>query len=306
MAKGYGAAKSGATINSAVKKIFKIDSKCVLCRLRGQNRSVTSRDLCPSNSRDVVCVSWIQKGAPSLVFEHPNLGEAQTENIDNSDIIVFRAFSAWRLIHGEDFADQTILIFPPGILRCNIGVVTQTAIKFNSTISPTAELCRYLIERLRIGVENNRKTCIAEQIDVVGRCVDAIIQSQSSQPLAGDRGPEGQAKATLRTHREEEIHRVKRVIRENIQDPNLSPRDIAKRACMSERKLYYLAKMIGMTPAVIIRQERLEYCKAIIEKGDATLNLSELSRAAGFKSYSHFSNLFRKEFSISPRLYLKG
>ena len=94
----------------------------------------------------------------------------------------------------------------------------------------------------------------------------------------------------------------KRFLDENITDPELRIRDLAKRCSMSEawfRKEF--EKYYGSPPLEYIKQKRLETAKLLLQTG--IYSVTEIAFRSGFESSSYFSAEFRRTEGLSPREY---
>lgn len=63
----------------------------------------------------------------------------------------------------------------------------------------------------------------------------------------------------------------------------------------------YFKKLTGYPPAKYITLRRLELAKNLLEESE--LSISDIMYRVGFNDLSHFSKLFKKHYSLSPRAY---
>jgi len=99
-------------------------------------------------------------------------------------------------------------------------------------------------------------------------------------------------------------HRLRHVtefIEENLEN-DLSLAEIAQAADLSP---YHFArsfkKTTGFTPIQFLMQRRIEYAKSML--CETELTIAEIGLSAGFKNQSHFTTLFRKFTTMTPKAY---
>ncbi len=97
------------------------------------------------------------------------------------------------------------------------------------------------------------------------------------------------------------LRRVTEFIEENL-DRDLELAEIARAAELSP---YHFARSFkqttGFTPIQFLMQRRVETAKRLLTESDAAI--VEVGLRAGFKNQSHFTTLFRKLTSLTPRAY---
>lgn len=82
----------------------------------------------------------------------------------------------------------------------------------------------------------------------------------------------------------------------------LSNSHLAERFHLDPRSfIRYFKKLTGYSPAKYILMKRMERAKKLLEESD--LSVSEIMWQVGFDDLSHFSKLFKKHYSLSPRSY---
>ena len=97
------------------------------------------------------------------------------------------------------------------------------------------------------------------------------------------------------------LRRVKEFITENLEE-DLSLAEISAVADLSQ---FHFArafrKSTGLTPQQFLMQQRIERAKELLAKND--LPIVEISLRTGFKNQSHFTSLFRKFTTITPKVW---
>jgi AraC-like DNA-binding protein len=93
--------------------------------------------------------------------------------------------------------------------------------------------------------------------------------------------------------------RAQRVVNQRLHDPSFDREALADALGISVRGLSRLFSSLQTSPSDYIRMRRLEQCRcALLEP--AGMTVTEIALANGFNDSSHFSNVFRKEFGMSP------
>lgn len=109
-------------------------------------------------------------------------------------------------------------------------------------------------------------------------------------PLSGVEEPNEFLKTVLRT------------IERRLHDPAFSVEDLADEVSLSRRHLTRRLKALAYTtPAALIRDRRIDRAKKQLEDNPSTV--AEVGRAVGFRSASHFSQVFREEVGCPPSTY---
>ncbi|MBC6459111.1 helix-turn-helix domain-containing protein [Actinomadura sp. HBU206391] len=96
--------------------------------------------------------------------------------------------------------------------------------------------------------------------------------------------------------------RIHTFIREHLADPELSPEMVAAANGISIRSLHRLFRSQDVTVAGWIRARRLERCRRdLADPAYYGESIGVIAARWGFTSASHFANLFRKAYGVSPR-----
>jgi len=94
-------------------------------------------------------------------------------------------------------------------------------------------------------------------------------------------------------------------IRENVADEGLNVAHLAKALATSESSLRRRLQDIGgITPADLIRDERLKYANILLTTGSVS-TVSEAAGKVGFRTPSHFARLYQKTYDASPKEHLR-
>lgn len=97
---------------------------------------------------------------------------------------------------------------------------------------------------------------------------------------------------------------IKSFIDSRLNDPGLTPAEIAKANGISLRYLHYLFESSGTSVSEWVREQRLIKCQQKLVsdqyEGDS---ITDIAFSMGFNSSSHFSRLFKKRFGMAPRSF---
>lgn len=100
------------------------------------------------------------------------------------------------------------------------------------------------------------------------------------------------------------LRHVKEFIEEHLED-DLSLAELSAAAGLSQ---FHFARAFrtstGSTPQQFVMQRRIERAKELLSKND--LPIVEVSLRTGFKNQSHFTSLFRKFTSLTPKMWREG
>lgn len=98
---------------------------------------------------------------------------------------------------------------------------------------------------------------------------------------------------------------LKKVIDENLSNPDLSPDQLANAMGVSRTKLYRDLKRIdGQSLSDYVRNVRLE--KAAFLLVNSELNVQEIMNEVGFANSSHFTKIFKLKYEMPPTEYKKN
>jgi len=107
--------------------------------------------------------------------------------------------------------------------------------------------------------------------------------------------PEGGAQAAL-------VHRIYQNVERRLDDPELSPAEVAAGVGVSERYLQKLLEGAGANFSQHLRERRLQRTHAdLMSPLEAQRSISEIAYGAGYNDAAHFSRAFRQRFGQTPR-----
>ncbi|HEC00446.1 MAG TPA: transcriptional regulator FeaR [Sphingomonadales bacterium] len=101
-----------------------------------------------------------------------------------------------------------------------------------------------------------------------------------------------------------QLSHIRKIIEQNLTDPNLSPTMVAKLCGISTRHLHRLFKGDGVSFGEWVRRRRLsEARRQLANKHFSGQSIIQIAFHWGFNDAAHFSRCFRQEFGQSPRQY---
>ncbi len=149
-------------------------------------------------------------------------------------------------------------------------------------------VCRDLL----VSLNTSREEISASQFDLIcDQVVDlASIAMAGELDIAEETGTEAVFQA------------VRRHIRENVTDPDLSVATLATAVNWSGRYIQAALTRHGTTATELIRTERLELARIRLTSASFSgHNVAAVGASVGFGSASAFAAAFRRQFGVSPR-----
>lgn len=107
----------------------------------------------------------------------------------------------------------------------------------------------------------------------------------------------------IKSNDERLFERVRKVVLEQLANPDLSVEYIAREIGVSRSHLQRRLKVsANMNPSEFIKRERMRHAAMMLSTKDVAV--SEVAYATGFSTLSHFSTCFREQFGMSPTHYV--
>lgn len=159
-----------------------------------------------------------------------------------------------------------------------------------------------LPQRTEVSVTDKPETAIASvEIETVTASVDietakTTCETVNKEPQASTPDSEELRKMT---------EQLKRIIAEKIDDPNLSPDQLASALGISRTKLYRDIKGIdGQSLSDYVRNVRLEKATELLLT--TNMNVQEVMNEVGFVNSSHFTKIFKLKYGMTPTDYKRS
>ncbi|MCC3374472.1 helix-turn-helix domain-containing protein [Cohnella sp. REN36] len=101
------------------------------------------------------------------------------------------------------------------------------------------------------------------------------------------------------------VERVKRFIRQQIGELELSREEIARHVYLNPDYLTRLFKKeTGLSISDYLQQQRIEFAKGLLERTEKSI--SDVAVASGYSNLSYFSTIFKKSVGMTPADYRKS
>lgn len=146
--------------------------------------------------------------------------------------------------------------------------------------------------------------CIAKpfDIDILRNTLANILLNRDRVILRMTSAIE-QSKVEMKSSDDILLEKVKKFVDEHLSEPSLNVEAVAEYVGMSRVHLHRkLKELMGQSTSDYIRTLRLRNAGVLL-KGKK-LNISEVAYALGFTNLSHFCNLFREFYGMSPKEYM--
>ncbi len=109
--------------------------------------------------------------------------------------------------------------------------------------------------------------------------------------------------AKIKSSDERLMERVRKVVVDELANPDLSVEFIAEKVGVSRSHLHRRLKIVAnMNPSEYIRRERMRHAATLLTSKN--VGVSEVAYATGFSTLSHFSTCFKEYFGMSPTRYI--
>jgi AraC family transcriptional regulator, positive regulator of tynA and feaB len=152
--------------------------------------------------------------------------------------------------------------------------------------SPFAALARRHLLQLTVGRDGLEQ---GEAKLLTDNLCNLLALASARDTVASARPPELQLAALLA------------FLRQNLGNPELSPRMVAGRFGISVRTLHLRFRSVGRTFSRFVLDSRLDGCgKALRDSRQLGCSISELAYSWGFNDLSHFNKAFRARFDMAP------
>ena len=101
--------------------------------------------------------------------------------------------------------------------------------------------------------------------------------------------------------------RLRDIVRQRLDDPDLSPGDVAAQAGISKRYLHQLFAGTGATFKQTLLRLRLEMaCRLLDNRANDGLTITAIAIHCGFADAGYFTRVFRRATGVTPSAYRRG
>lgn len=193
--------------------------------------------------------------------------------------------------HPDDgFWGLEVFTWPrPSLALADAEIRSLTAVAFDGHTGVSGLLGRFLHDLASVRMSSDVAGAEAEIIEEISGLLKSFLHT-TIRPVS--------------SYRNDLYEMALSVIDDRIEDPSLSPVNIAEAVAVSIRQLHRVFAEHGTTVSRSIRRRRLEVCRReMVRHGTADRSLTQIAHRWGFTDPSTFSRAFKAEFGMSPRLY---
>lgn len=134
---------------------------------------------------------------------------------------------------------------------------------------------------------------------------ESLMGKTEKKPAAHSKAETAQADLKLLSKEDRFLRLVKKIIQDNLINPQFSVEVLSKEAGYSRPQLYRKVKTLTKrSPTDLIREIRLEKAAQLLRNN--TGNVSEIAYETGFNNLSYFSKAFQEHFGISPSVFSRS
>jgi AraC-like DNA-binding protein len=115
-------------------------------------------------------------------------------------------------------------------------------------------------------------------------------------------------KIRLQSKTDKFIEKVMKLILDNLNNPDFKLEQFASDLGMSEIQLNRkLNSIIGKPPVEMVRMVRMKQAAQLLKEASIIdMNVSEIAYMVGYTNTSHFSQVFKKYYQMSPTQYMES
>lgn len=158
----------------------------------------------------------------------------------------------------------------------------------------------FSVEELMLHVKNLMDNASVRQTAAQESEVEEEDKTQIIEPSADENKP-----TRLTPVQREKIDRARKIVLENIDEPDFGVEVLARALATSKRQLYRFMQLhTGLTPLKFINEIRLQEARRMLEQGLCS-TVKEVSYSIGFLSTRHFSKTYANRFGKKPSEYFR-
>lgn len=161
---------------------------------------------------------------------------------------------------------------------------------------PSIPQTRIIVEQLLNGISTTRTSRLFYE----GQVLTLIAYMVR---LLDEKNEQNNVHSSFRANDIERLHYAREMLARNVSNPpTLS--ELSHAAGMNHFKLNRgFKEVFGNTVFGQLRQIRLEKAKKLLMKGE--MNVTEVSLTVGYSCLSHFAKVFKQQYGVNPKAYLK-
>ncbi|EJU12828.1 AraC family transcriptional regulator [Sphingomonas sp. LH128] len=149
------------------------------------------------------------------------------------------------------------------------------------------------IDMIRLFAQRAWTLSPAEFLRSVRIIAELVLANQAGSDDSLEQAPSG---------RDAIVARVRTIVRRQLANFDLTLADVAEEAGLSLNYLHKVFRGEGTTLQGLIKAERLEAARAMLQVASARhMSVTDVAMACGFSDSSHFSRCFRQAYAITPR-----
>ncbi|WP_161627253.1 helix-turn-helix domain-containing protein [Nocardiopsis gilva] len=235
----------------------------------------------------------LQMGGSAVVLNQ----DGRQADFDNGDFGLLDVTRPSHLVCAPQSSVRAVTVtFPRHLLPIRVDNVRPlTAVRI-----PGKHGMGQLVSNFLVGLSDSLESDPVEGSDGV-RLSTALLDLLA---VAFARQLERESDVPPESHRGALLTRIYAFIDEQLDDPDLSPQQIASAHHISTRYLHKLFEPEETTVVEWIRTRRLEQCRRhLVDPGQRSQPVSVIAARWGFRDPSYFSRLFRATYGIPPREY---
>ncbi|MCW3092079.1 MAG: response regulator [Ferruginibacter sp.] len=209
-----------------------------------------------------------------------------------------------RVLYSSDHQHLLIEIENTGIHLIRVNEVSaQTAYSFTGFESAGGTIYRLLIPLQQQAFTSSQLTGVNGSGNNLPKFYREIQKRLSSHFTQTEK-----LIATLEQHRPQEaafMQKINALINVNLENEHFDTNALCKAMSLSRTQLFRRLKyLIKLAPAHHIKAMRLKKAKELLETTDCTI--SEITFRTGFQNISHFTKIFKKEYTVTPSVFRRS
>lgn len=204
--------------------------------------------------------------------------------------VLVRTSEFYELSCPDEFMNWTVKIPGEELRRRIPDVDDYCACRFGNNL-PMAHIARQHIRSVALTFGNvnppNAKNLSGNLIDAIGLVIGSELEAMTG---VGDSHSQYRLRRRIMDH-----------IRQNLHDPELSPKAVAEAIGISVSYLYKLFQSSDTTLGEYLSAQRLQAAyERLATFEHRKVTVAEVAYSVGFRNLSHFSRVFRDKYHCSP------